>query len=132
MTIFFFKTCPTFCSAVNLMIQVICELELASVMSVSVNSNLHGQFLTSAHPGMKNVRTGIRITSYGLTKCLPDVRNRLCLCTFLSLQNDLINWFNVSRLFIFLTNILFIIRFVLIVLLFQYRLTIFASLSGIL
>ena len=83
-------------------------------------------------PGMKNVRTGIRITSYGLTKRLPDVRNRINLCTFLSLQNDPINWFNVSRLFIFLTNILLIIRFVPIVLHFQYRLTIFASQSGIL
>ena len=70
-------------------------------------------------PGMKNVRTGIRITSYGLTKRLPDVLNCVTLSSFLSSQNDLINWFNVSNLFIFLTNILFI-RFVLIILLFQY------------
>ena len=58
---------------------------------------------------MKNVRTSIRITSYGLTKRLPEVQNRITLCTFLRLQNNLKNWFNVSRLFIFLTNILFII-----------------------
>ena len=79
-------------------------------------------------PGMKKVCTGIRIASCGLTKRLPDVRNCVTLSSFLSSQNDLINWFNVSNLFIFLTNILFI-GFVLIILLFQYRLKI-ASQSG--
>ena len=102
---------------------------LARNFKKSVRDSMLGA--TLCH-GMKNVRTGIRITSYGLTKRLPDVRNCVNLCTFLSLQNDPINWFNVSRLFIFLTNILLIIRFVPIVLHFQYRLTIFASQSGIL
>ena len=62
-------------------------------------------------------------------KCCPDRQLRLKLCYYLhlpSVQNGLIYYFNVSRLFIFSANILFTIRFVLIVLKFKYLIMIFA------
>ena len=50
---------------------------------------------------------------------------------FPTLQNGLINHFNDSELFIFLANILFTIRFALILLHFKYRITIFTRQCGL-
>ena len=67
--------------------------------------------------------------SHDRVKCCPDRQKRPKLFYYLhlpSLQNGLIKYFNVSRLFISLTNILFTIQFILIVPQFNYQIMIFA------
>ena len=61
-----------------------------------------------------------KITKISSQSCLQDMYMH-----FASLQNDLINCCNVSKFFIFLTNILFIIRSDLIALHFEYQIMVF-------
>ena len=66
------RTLPayTFGISVKQTIQLILYRDLARNFETCFWDSLLG---ATWPPGMKNVRTGIRISSYGLTKCLPDL-----------------------------------------------------------